>query len=171
MGAITCEGGVLMPSIVFLVFEQRVPKLKDIVADEEIHLDEDVEASGFGKEFGESVHDNLSDSEDDDDEEEEEEEDAGADAGEEAEEHQVGDLTLKVDATTLNGQAAGSEGSNDGEEEDDDESQDSFAVENEVIKQRVQKDRQARQKTGGKRRSRNSSKLSVKGKLYHKSDW
>ncbi|RLN59181.1 hypothetical protein BBJ29_003946 [Phytophthora kernoviae] len=162
------QGGAYTPD--------RVPKLKDIVKDETIHLDEDVEASGFGKEFGESVHDlsifsahqNLDDSgseEDDaeDDESEEEEEEEG-----DADDQEVGDLAKGVEATTLESQVDGSDNT---EGEDDNEEQDSFAVENEIIKQRVQRDRQARQKASGKRRSRNSAKLSIKGKLYHKNDW
>ncbi|KAF4319436.1 hypothetical protein BBO99_00002101 [Phytophthora kernoviae] len=163
------QGGAYIPD--------RVPKLKDIVKDETIHLDEDVEASGFGKEFGESVHDlsifsahqNLDDSgseeedaEDDESEEEEEEEEGDTN------DQEVGDLAKGVEATTLESQVDGSDNT---EGEDDNEEQDSFAVENEIIKQRVQRDRQARQKASGKRRSRNSAKLSIKGKLYHKNDW
>lgn len=37
--------------------EQSVPKLDDIVADSESRLDDEVGASGFGKEYGERVHD------------------------------------------------------------------------------------------------------------------
>ncbi|KAG3107946.1 Serine/threonine-protein kinase [Phytophthora idaei] len=158
------QGGAYTPD--------HVPKLMDIVADENVRLDEDVEASGFGKEFGEKVHDlsifsahqNIeeSDSDDGDNESEEAEgEDEAKDDGE------VPDLVQGVDATTLDGQA----GEEDSGDDVDEETQDAFAVENEIIKQRVQRDRQARQKAGGKRRSRNSAKLSIKGKLYHKNDW
>ncbi|KUF86349.1 hypothetical protein AM588_10001127 [Phytophthora nicotianae] len=154
----------------------RVPKLKDIVADENVRLDEDVEASGFGKEFGEKVHDlsifsahqNVEESDSDDDNEDESEEESEGE--EEDGDAEVPDLVQGVEATTLDDQADGSEEEISGEV-DDEEAQDSFAVENEIIKQRVQRDRQARQKAGGKRRSRNSAKLSIKGKLYHKNDW
>lgn len=157
------QGGAYTPD--------RVPKLKDIVKDDNVHLDEDVEASGFGKEFGESVndlsifsaHQNVDDSDSDDDYEDDSEE--GSEE-EEAEEEDVEGLAEKVDAITLDEQADGSENEEEGGEEED-----SFAVENEIIKQRVQRDRQARQKASGKRRSRNTSKLSIKGRLYHKNDW
>ncbi|ETK83766.1 Atypical/RIO/RIO2 protein kinase [Phytophthora nicotianae P10297] len=162
------QGGAYTPD--------RVPKLKDIVADENVRLDEDVEASGFGKEFGEKVHDlsifsahqNVEESDSDDDNEDESEEESEGE--EEDGDAEVPDLVQGVEATTLDDQADGSEEEISGEV-DDEEAQDSFAVENEIIKQRVQRDRQARQKAGGKRRSRNSAKLSIKGKLYHKNDW
>ncbi|GMF20737.1 unnamed protein product [Phytophthora lilii] len=140
----------------------------DIVADENVRLDEDVEASGFGKEFGEKVHDNLEDSDSDDDDYEDDSEEEAEGDEEGAEDEEVPDLVQGVEATSLNGQA---ESDGDDEDDNDEEAQDEFAVENEIIKQRVQRDRQARQKAGGKRRSRNSSKLSIKGKLYHKNDW
>ncbi|OWZ24554.1 Atypical/RIO/RIO2 protein kinase [Phytophthora megakarya] len=154
------QGGAYTPD--------RVPKLEDIVADENVRLDEDVEASGFGKEFGEKVHDlsifsahqNVEGGDSDDEDESEDEEEADDDA-------EVPDLVQGVEATTLDPRSDEDEGDDD---DDDGEAQDSFAVENEIIKQRVQRDRQARQKAG-KRRSRNSSKLSFKGKLYHKNDW
>lgn len=115
-----------------------------------------------------SAHQNLEDGDSDDgdyDDGSEEE----ADGEEEADDEGVPDLVQGVKATTLDCQADGSD--EYAEDDEDEEAQDSFAVENEIIKQRVQRDRQARQKASGKRRSRNSSKLSIKGKLYHKNDW
>ncbi|KAF1795248.1 Serine/threonine-protein kinase Rio2 [Phytophthora cactorum] len=155
------QGGAYTPD--------RVPKLMDIVADENVRLDEDVEASGFGKEFGEKVHDlsifsahqNVEESDSDDDDNEDESEEEGEGEDEAKDDGEVPDLVQGVDATTLDGQA----GEEDSGDDVDEETQDAFAVENEIIKQR------ARQKAGGKRRSRNSAKLSIKGKLYHKNDW
>ncbi|KAE9048894.1 Serine/threonine-protein kinase [Phytophthora rubi] len=154
----------------------RVPRLEDIVADENVRLDEDVEASGYGKEFGEKVHDlsifsahqtiDESGSEEDGSEDDSEEEVEGEE--EDDDDDEVPDLAQGVEATTLDNEGGES---GDDDDSDGDEKQDAFAVENEVIKQRVQRDRLARQKAGGKRRSRNSSKLSIKGKLYHKNDW
>ena len=77
-------------------------------------------------------------------------------------------LALDVEGVTLDSQVDGSKERTD---DDGDEAQDLYSAENEMIKQRVQRERQARQKEGGKRRSRNVSKLSIKGKLYHKNDW
>ncbi|KAL4125020.1 hypothetical protein PRIC2_008611 [Phytophthora ramorum] len=158
------QGGAYTPD--------RIPKLEDIVADENVRLDEDVEASGFGKEFGEKVHDlsifsahqdvEDSGSEDDDYEDGSEEDDESEEEGAGGED--VPELVQSVEATALDSQA-------DGSDDDEEEAQDAFAVENEIIKQRVQRDRQAREKASGKRRSRNSSKVSFKGKLYHKNDW
>lgn len=180
---------------------QRVPKLDDIVADESVRLDEDVEASGFGKEFGEKVHDvrwryldkcvedwrltmycrlqlsifsahqNVEDSDSDDgsaDDEsvEQDEEESGEESDEE---EKLVHLVQGVKDAMLDSQV--DHGSNEPVDEDIDETQGSYIVENEVIKQRVQRERQTRQKEGGKRRSRNTSKLSIKGKLYHKNDW
>ena len=112
-----------------------------------------------------SAHQNVEDSDSDDD-------DCADGSGEEREsdeetdDEEVPELVQRVKETTLYSQIDGSD-----EDAEDDKAQDSFSVENEIIKQRVQRDRQARQNTGAKRRSRNSSKLSIKGKLYHKNDW
>ncbi|CAH0477147.1 unnamed protein product [Peronospora belbahrii] len=156
------QGGAYTPD--------RVPKLKDIVADENVRLDEDVEASGFDKEFGEKMHDlsifsahqYIEDGDSDDDDCENESESEEEASGEEVLHlvQGVTDMTLDNQVHVSNVDAADSE----------DKAQDSFAIENEIIKQRVQRDRQVRQNVG-KRRSRNSSKLSIKGKLYHKNDW
>uniref|UniRef100_A0AAV1VL51 Serine/threonine-protein kinase RIO2 n=1 Tax=Peronospora matthiolae TaxID=2874970 RepID=A0AAV1VL51_9STRA len=161
------QGGAYTPD--------RVPKLDDIVADENNRLDEDVEASGFGKEFGEKVHDlsifsahqNVEDGDSDSDSlEDESEEDR--ESNEESDREEVAHLALDVEGVTLDSQV---DGSKEPTEDDSDEAQNSYSAESEVIKQRVQRERQARQKEGGKRRSRNASKLSIKGKLYHKNDW
>ncbi|CEG47828.1 atypical rio rio2 protein kinase [Plasmopara halstedii] len=156
------QGGAYTPD--------RIPRLKDIVADENVRLDEDVEASGFGKEFGEKVHDlsifsahqNLDES-DDDGFSTEEEGEGGDDVA------KVHELEIGVEATTLDSQA--DELTNDYGYDDVEDTLDASALESEFIKQRVQRDRQVRQKGSGKRRSRNFSKLSIKGKLYHKNDW
>uniref|UniRef100_M4BXJ4 Serine/threonine-protein kinase RIO2 n=1 Tax=Hyaloperonospora arabidopsidis (strain Emoy2) TaxID=559515 RepID=M4BXJ4_HYAAE len=161
------QGGAYTPD--------RVPKLDDIVADENNRLDEDVEASGFGKEFGEKVHDlsifsahqNVEDGDSDSDSlEDESEEDR--ESNEESDREELAHLALDVEGVTLDSQVDGSKERTD---DDGDEAQDLYSAENEMIKQRVQRERQARQKEGGKRRSRNVSKLSIKGKLYHKNDW
>ncbi|CAI5744550.1 unnamed protein product [Peronospora destructor] len=159
------QGGAYIP--------ERVPKLEDIVADKHVRLDEDVEASGFGKEFGEKVYDlsifsahQILEDGDSDDYNCEDDSREESESEEEADGEEVPELTQRVKETTLHCQADGSD-----EDADDDEAQDSFSVENEIIKQRVQRDRQARQNAGAKRWSRNTSKLSIKGKLYHKNDW
>lgn len=164
------QGGAYTPD--------RVPKLKDIVADENVHLDEDVEASGFGKEFGEKVHDlsifsahqNIEESDSDDDYEDDSDVEAEEGGNKNDHDEEVPDLVEGVQNAVIDTQTNGTD-EEDSDNESDGEEQDAFAAENEIIKQRVQRDRQARQKASGKRRSRNSSKLSIKGKLYHKNDW
>lgn len=42
---------------VLILYLQRIPRLGDIVANMDSRLDVEVEASGFGNEFGESVND------------------------------------------------------------------------------------------------------------------
>lgn len=157
------QGGAYIPD--------RVPKLQDIVADEHVRLDEVVEASGFGNEFGEKVHDlsifsahRNGDESDSNNDASTEEEGEDEDDNEEVRKVETG-----MAATALEDQAE--ESNKDYGNDVDENALDAFAVESEIIKQRVQRDRQARQKASGKRRSRNAAKLSIKGKLYHKNDW
>ncbi|TYZ65178.1 hypothetical protein PybrP1_000528 [[Pythium] brassicae (nom. inval.)] len=153
------QGGAYIPD--------SVPKLDDIVADTESRLDDEVGASGFGKEYGERVHD-LSifsahrignDNEDDDEGDDEDRADALADG---------------VNGVALDDAAdAGSDDGEDDDEAGDDEGDegerttDAASAQNELIKRRVQLAAQARLKAG-KRKTRNNAKLSVKGRLYHK---
>lgn len=154
------QGGAYTPD--------RIPRLKDIVADEFIQLDDDVEASGFRKEFGEKVHDlsifsahqNLDKSDSD-----RKQKGEGENQSDSSDDHEH-----EIEAITLNSQTDASD-NDDGSGDSDEEAQDIAPIENQSIKQRVQRDRQARQKSGSMRRSRNSAKLSIKGKLYHKNEW
>ncbi|KAF1332230.1 Atypical/rio/rio2 protein kinase, partial [Globisporangium splendens] len=156
------QGGAYTPD--------SVPRLDDIVADVEDRLDDEVEASGFGKEYGERVHDLSIFSA----------HQLGGDASddEEGEDHEgeVDDLAERVDGVDVNdddadhSDAAADAGEDEEEDEDDEENEaiaDALSAQSELIKRRVQQSVQSRIKTA-KRKTRNNAKLSVKGKLYHK---
>lgn len=116
----------------------------------------------FAAHRAESEDEESSDESDDDDEEEDSSDEDEAAATEEG--GAVDAVTTQMAASAVDDQAAGSESDEDGD------APDLFDPDHERIKRQVQKDRQARQK-GGRRRSRNNAKLSIKGRLVHKDQW
>lgn len=124
-----------------------------------------------------AAHRADSDDEEGDDDSEEEEEEEGSEEGEDEDAQEDGaggdgrvvELLEQFQSATLAANADSS-GREEGASDEDGEALDTFNPDHERIKRQVQKDRQARQKAG-KRRSRNSSKLSIKGRLVHKNDW
>ncbi|TMW68739.1 hypothetical protein Poli38472_006207 [Pythium oligandrum] len=163
------QGGAYTPD--------SVPRLDEIVADTTSRLDVEVEASGFGGEYGDHVKDlsmfsahrrNDSDDEegdeDDENENEEGEEDEEA-LAEQLERVNVGDDNEHSDAGADDGEGESSE-----EEGEEEEGTNSLNAETEFIKRRVQKDIKGRGKSQ-RRSTRNAAKLSVKGRLYHKDQW
>ncbi|KDO19000.1 atypical/RIO/RIO2 protein kinase [Saprolegnia parasitica CBS 223.65] len=155
----------------------EVPKLQDIVRDAEMNLDIEMEASGFTKQMVkdmETIHE-LTVSKDTIHEESLENEDVDEEAVDEddeldealARELEAKIQALKGDAARDSGDDAASDQDASSDEDEDDNGKWATPVVSEDVRLKVKK-AIAKQAAKGGKRTRNSSKLSIKGKLVHK---
>ncbi|OQR81317.1 RIO kinase [Thraustotheca clavata] len=154
----------------------EVPKLGDIVRDAEMNLDVEMEASGFTKQMAkdmETIHEltvgkDQHDSEDEEANDSEVDEDENHDEDDELDEALAAELQAKIKALQGDEKCEDNDSDEQDEESDEDEEQDRWAtpVVSEDIRHKVKKTI-AKQHGKNGRRTRNASKLSIKGKLVH----
>ncbi|OQR85602.1 RIO kinase [Achlya hypogyna] len=151
----------------------EVPKLADIVRDAEMNLDIEMEASGFTKQMAKDMetiheltvsHDAIPEA---DEGEDDEDADENADDDDELDEALAAELQAKIQALKGDDARSGGEAVDD-EDQSDDEVPDKWAsaAASEDVRFKVKK-ALAKQASKGGKRTRNASKLSIKGKLVH----
>ncbi|RHY33359.1 hypothetical protein DYB32_001696 [Aphanomyces invadans] len=159
----------------------EVPQLSDIVRDVTVSLDTEVQASGYteamAQELDQVIMEGMEEGGDDE---------SGDDNGEldddEGDEEEI-DPTLakelheRIDALKNRHDEPAAPGGSGGDESDDENEMGEDEVDgchttghNEHVRKQVKKTLTKQQQKGGTRRTRNSSKLSIKGKLVHRRD-
>ncbi|RHY86806.1 hypothetical protein DYB35_011035, partial [Aphanomyces astaci] len=165
------QNGAYMPD--------EVPQLDDIVRDLTVSLDTQVQASGYTEdmalELDQVVLDNIGEEDERDDENSDQGDGDEGDSDEEIDPTLAKELQERIDALTsrTNDQTVLAHDETSGSDDDDEEDVTLTAtpqVPNEHVRKQVKKTLTKQQQKGSSRRSRNSSKLSVKGKLVHQRD-
>ncbi|RHY16113.1 hypothetical protein DYB25_000449 [Aphanomyces astaci] len=164
------QNGAYMPD--------EVPQLDDIVRDLTVSLDTQVQASGYTEdmalELDQVVLDNIGEEDERDDENSDQGD--GDDSDEEIDPTLAKELQERIDALTsrTDDQTVLAHNETSGSDDDDDDEEEDVTltakVPNEHVRKQVKKTLTKQQQKGSSRRSRNSSKLSVKGKLVHQRD-
>ncbi|RQM23852.1 hypothetical protein B5M09_006400 [Aphanomyces astaci] len=163
------QNGAYMPD--------EVPQLDDIVRDLTVSLDTQVQASGYTEdmalELDQVVLDNIGEEDERDDENSDQGD--GDNSDEEIDPTLAKELQERIDALTSRTNDPTVLAHDETSESDDDDDEDvtltaTPQVPNEHVRKQVKKTLTKQQQKGSSRRSRNSSKLSVKGKLVHQRD-